>query len=80
MKRIKKIKSKLQEKARKIYVYKTRWHFLAMLLVLIPFLYVWLMYPSEQNVKITGTLFILFAMLIIYLESSRRLTFYEVGR
>lgn len=80
MKRINKIKSKIKEKARKIYVYRTRWHFLAMILVILPFLYIWLTYPSEQNIKIGGIVFIVLAMLILYLESARRLTFYEAGR
>lgn len=79
MKRIKRIKSKIKEKAQRAYVYRTRWHFLVMMLILVPFLYIWLTYPSESNVKITGTLFILFALLIVFLEASRRLPFYQVG-
>lgn len=80
MKRIRKIRKKLKEKAQRVYVYRTRWHFIVMLLILAPFLYIWLTYPSEQDVKIAGTLFILFALLIVFLEASRRLPFYEMGR
>ncbi|MBI2578979.1 MAG: hypothetical protein HYW26_04685 [Candidatus Aenigmarchaeota archaeon] len=80
MKRIRKIRSKLRDRAKKIYVYRTKWYFIAMLLVLAPFLYVWLTYPSEKDVKVVGTLLILFALLIVFLEASRRLPFYEMGR
>ncbi|MBI4018507.1 MAG: hypothetical protein HY368_02765, partial [Candidatus Aenigmarchaeota archaeon] len=55
IKRIRKIKSKIREKAHRVYEYRRRWHFLAMMLALAPLLYVWLTYPSEQNVKIIGT-------------------------
>lgn len=80
IKRIRKIKSKIREKAHRVYEYRRRWHFLAMMLALAPLLYVWLTYPSEQNVKIIGTLFILFSLAIIFLDASRRLPFYGTAR